>query len=549
MVVVLCALLLLAPRAQQSDPPAPPRLVLQITVDQLRGDALARFEDRFVDGGFRYLLENGTHFAAAHYEHANTETAPGHATLVTGAHPAGHGIVANDWIDRVTGTFVYNTEDDRHHVLGEDPRPHRGVSPRNLLSSTIGDELVLHTGGRSRVFSVSAKDRGAILPGGHRGKAFWFSKSDGRYVTSSYYYDEVPAWVRAWNAEQRADAYKGRSWELVGGRETYTAALDDRPFEADFDALGRTFPHPLGDGSSRAFYAVLYVTPMVDELTLDFAVNLIGRERIAQGSTDYLALSFSSPDTAGHLFGQASWEYEDAVLRVDRLLAELFREIDAAVGLKRTLVVLSADHGGPEAPEVLAEPGREVGRHPLDWFRAGNPLGPDLLERFGRDDLIAGHSHPYLYLNVEAIAEAGLEIEDVERFVADRVVELPGIARAVTRTDLLSGDVPDDALHRQVLHSFHPRRSGHVHLIQEQGWLLHSTREAEQLGLEGMAAIHGSPWTYDTFVPILFAGPGIPESVVSRRVSPCDIAPTLAAYLGVKPPSGCVGDPLPEVLR
>src|SRR5210317_1594172 len=177
-----------------------PKLVLQITVDQLRGDVTMRYKDRFGQGGFRYLLEKGTHYNNANYQHANTETAVGHATLATGADPSRHGIVANDWINQKTGAFVYNTEDDRHHIIGREPKAHEGVSPRNLAASTFGDELVVYNGGRSRAFSVSVKDRGAILPGGHAGKAFWFSKSSGEFVTSTYYYDDYPAWVKQWNA-------------------------------------------------------------------------------------------------------------------------------------------------------------------------------------------------------------------------------------------------------------------------------------------------------------------------------------------------------------
>ncbi len=239
--------------------PVPPKLILHITVDQLRGDLPMRFKERLGKGGFRYLLENGTHYKNAHYQHANTETAVGHATLATGADPSRHGIIANDWIDQKTGKFVYNTEDDRHHIVGSEPKAHNGVSPRNLLASTIGDELVVNNGGMSRVFSVSVKDRGAILPGGHAGKAFWYSKRSGKFVTSTYYYDDYPEWVKQWNAAKPADLYKGKTWDLLHDRSSYIASdIDDRPYEAAFAELGRTFPHDLGDGSSKYFYLILH---------------------------------------------------------------------------------------------------------------------------------------------------------------------------------------------------------------------------------------------------------------------------------------------------
>ena len=338
------------------------KLVVQITVDQLRGDLPMRYRDRLGEGGFRYLLEQGVHYSNAHYRHANTETAVGHATLVTGADPSAHGIVGNDWIDPVSGAFVYNTEDDRHHLVGKERKAHQGVSPRNLLASTIGDELVLSNGGRSRVFSVSGKDRGAILPGGHAGKAFWYSKSSGQFVTSSYYYDAYPGWVEAWNGAAPAEAYRGRSWELLREKSTYQAAdRDDRAYEAAALGMGRVFPHAYGD--DKYLTLRLGITPPVDELTLDFVKTLIREEGLGQrGATDFLAVSFSATDYVGHLFGPSSLESEDMILRVDRTLAELFQAIDQAVGLENSLIVLSADHGGPDAPERASEIGIEAGR-------------------------------------------------------------------------------------------------------------------------------------------------------------------------------------------
>jgi len=499
------------------------------------------------EGGFRYLLEQGTYFANAHYRHANTETAVGHSTLFTGADPSGHGVIANDWIDGATGAFVYNTEDDRHHLIGKDPQPHKGMSPRNLMASTIGDELVLHNAGRSRVFSVSIKDRGAILPGGHAGKAFWYSKSSGDFVTSSYYYDDNPEWMKAWNAGKPADSYRGESWELLHDRSTYVAAdIDDRPFEADLPPMGRTFPHQLGD--DKYLYLRLSLSPVGDVLTLDFTKALFEAEQLGQSeATDFLAVSFSSTDYVGHLFGPSSLESEDNALRLDRVLAELFAYVDEKVGLENTLIVLSADHGAPDAPEHVAAIGMETGRFDFDYFKKPGPLTEALERRFGRGDLIATHSHPYLYLDHKALAESSLDVAEVESFLADELMKVPGIAYAMTRTALLEGRVSGAPLQEKIRRSFHPERSGNIHLVPDQYWFLHSTDEAHQMGLEGIAAIHGSPWAYDTFVPIFFAGHRVSPAKVYRRVGPHDIAATIAAYLDIKPPSGSVGTPLFEV--
>jgi predicted AlkP superfamily pyrophosphatase or phosphodiesterase len=528
--------------------PESPKLVVQITVDQLRGDLPMRYRGRLPEGGLRYLLEEGTHYANAHHRHANTETAVGHATLVTGADPSRHGIVSNDWIDPVTGAFVYNTEDERHHLIGVEPKPHSGVSPRNLLSSTIGDELVLSNAGRSRVFSVSGKDRGAILPGGHAGKAFWYSKSSGAFVTSSYYYEAYPEWVTAWNAAKPAERYRGEKWELLQPRESYVAKdLDDRPYEADFQDLGRTFPHDYGDG--KYLYLVVGLTPAIDELTLDFAKRVIEKEKLGAGeATDFLAVSFSATDYVGHLFGPSSLESEDNLLRLDRVLASFFAFLDKTVGLENTLIALSADHGGPEAPEYARSIGIEAGRFSFDHFKKPNEVTAALKQRFGRDDFILTHSHPYLYLDYDAIREAKQDPAQVERFIAAEATKIPGIRFAMSRSELLEGRYADSPIQRQIRRNFHPDRSGAIHLVQDQYWFLHSTDEAARMGLSGLAAIHGSPWAYDTYVPIFFAGHTVPAQTITRRVATTDVAPTIAAYLGIKPPSGSIGNPLEEVL-
>lgn len=525
-----------------------PRLILQITVDQLRGDLPQRYADRFGAGGFRYLFEEGTHYANAHYRHANTETAPGHATLATGADPAIHGIVANDWIDRQTGAFVYNTEDDRHHLLGKEPKPHEGVSPRNLLASTFGDELVLDTNGGARVFSVSSKDRGAILPGGHAGKAFWLSRSSGTYVTSTYYYDAYPAWVEAWNREGPVSRYAGTSWNLMRERETYLYQdADDQPWEVDLPTFGRTFPHAFGEG--RFAPLLVSLSPMADAVTLDFAKTLIDAEGIGRGPhTDLLAVSFSATDYAGHLFGPGSLESEDTILRLDRVLADLFAFVEARVGLEHTLIVLSADHGGVEAPEQAEAIGISAGRVPLDFFREPNSVSQALEERYGVADLIRAPSHPYLYLDTEAIRAAGLSVAEVEQYAAEQATLVPGIERAFARSDLLASEVPRTPLAAAVRRSLHPARSGNLHLVQRPYWFLHSTEEAKKMGVPSLAAIHGSPWAYDTHVPIFFAGHRVEQRRVDRRVGPHDIAATLSAYLGVKPPSGSSRTLLLEVL-
>ena len=521
---------------------ASPKLIVQITIDQLRGDMLPRFKRRFGDKGFRYLMDSGVYYTNAHYLHANTFTAAGHATLATGGHAAQHGMAGNYWFDAETGQEVYCVEDARHTLIGEKPTEHQGTSPRNLLSSTFGDELLLASGNTSRVFSVSTKDRGAIIPGGHAGKAFWYDKNSGQFVTSTFYYTDYPEWVSKWNDAEPATQYQGASWTLLHDQASYLyGAGDDRPFEGMPPVFDTTFPHTLPDEDSKRLYSLLRTTPYGDQLTLAFVKELVRQEKLGQGkSPDVLALSFSATDSIGHTFGPHSLEYEDNLLRLDISLAELFTFLDQQVGLANTLIVLSSDHGVGDAPEYMQEHGFTVGRlSPKEVVRQVNTVFRARFERHA--DIVLDFQTPSFYLNRDLIAQVGLDIEAAEQAVAQQLRRVPGIAQAVTRSDLLRNAIPDTPLMQRVQRSFHPQRSGNVVIVQEQYWFLHSQTQ--------LAAMHGSPYAYDTHVPIIFAGGGITPQLVGRSVAPADIAPTLSAILGIIPPSGSTGTPLAEVLQ
>ncbi|HSM13148.1 MAG TPA: alkaline phosphatase family protein [Thermoanaerobaculia bacterium] len=549
----LAALLVAAPAGASE----PPRLILQITVDQLRGDLIGRYLERMGDGGFRRLLDTGVVYDDAHHPHANTETIVGHATLATGAYPAAHGMIGNVWLDRATGELTYNIEDSAYPLLTAGADVDRGTeidptqkaarsegrSPRNLLVSTFGDELALHTAGRAKVFAVSVKDRGAVSLAGHAGKAFWFSKATGEFVTSRFYYDRYPAWVEAFNAERPASRYAGTSWELLLDRSRYLLGdRDDQPWETAFGSYGRVFPHPYGPADGKYFTTLLTLSPAGDELTLDFAKRLIESEQVgADEVTDFLAVSFSSTDYVGHLFGPSSLEAEDNLLRLDRTLADLLAFVDARVGLARTLVVLSADHGGPEVPGQLRESGFEADYvDPSSWDT--QPGIARLKQRFGiGEELIQRYFHPYVYLDHEVLREHRLDPAEVERAVAEELTQLDGVALAVSSTALVEGRVPDTPLLRAILHNHNPRRSGDVFVVFEPNWFLNDFD-----GL-AVAATHGSPWTYDSFVPLIFAGAGLEPRHVARPVETIDVARTLAAFVGTKPPSAARGEILPEV--
>ena len=556
---LLAGTLILAPLPGGAAAEQPPRLVLQITVDALRGDLPGRYSHLFGDGGFRYLMEQGVHYTNAHYQHANTETIVGHVSLATGTVPAAHGMVGNVWFDREDGRLVYNIEDPGHHLLTAgadvdreteiDPTQKAakvdGRSPATILSSTFSDELAVHYNGKPKIFGVSVKDRGAVSLAGHAGKAFWFSKAGGEFVTSSYYYDQYPEWVTAWNAGKPAQAYAGKSWELMQDSSKYLFGdSDDREYETDFPGFGRTFPHPYGEADDKYFTTRLTLSPAGDELTLAFAKALIEAENLGQDEVpDYLAVSFSSTDYVGHVFGASSLESEDNLARLDRTLAELFAYVDEKVGLENTLIVLSADHGQPEVPGRLHELGIENARHFDTAALDKAPAIAALKAQFGiGEELIEAYNQPYLYLNRELIREKGLDQAEVETAVAAELVKFDGVATAVSSTALRTASLPDTLLMRAILRNFHPKRSGDIYVVFEPNVFIND--------FDGLtvASTHGSPWRYDTFVPVMFAGAGLKPGTVSRPVTPYDVAPTLADYLGVKPPSGAIGNPLVEVV-
>lgn len=550
--VAVLALWASASLAQES-----PRLVLQITVDQLRGDLVDRFGRHLDEGGFRYLLENGAHFANAHHRHANTETIVGHVTLATGTDPAIHGMVANLWFDRVAGTQFYNVQDPDFPLVGAagidastevDPTQRAattdGRSPRSILTSTISDEIALHFGPQAKVFGVSVKDRGAISMAGHAGTAYWFSKSEGRFVTSTFYRDDYPGWIAEWEEKGVVASYGRREWTLSRPPADYMfGTRDDQAWETDFPGFGRTFPHAWGASDDKYFTTRLTLSPAGDEITADFAKTLIDAEGLGQDDvTDYLAVSFSSTDYVGHIFGPSSLESEDNLLRLDRTIAGLLAHVDAQVGLDRTLVVLSADHGAPEHPDYLATLGIEAGT--FEFERVDTEPGfVRLTAEFGESrELILNFSNPYLYLNTEVIEARGLDKAEVERAVAAELERLPGIAHAVSASALRKGEISRGKVQDAILANFHPDRSGDIYIVFEPHWFI-----ADFDGLH-VASAHGSPWTYDSHVPIIMAGPGIQAGRFLRRVETVDLAPSIAAYLGTKMPSGAIGQPLSEAL-
>lgn len=557
------ALALAVPLLANSDvpmttPPRPvPSLVLQITVDQLRADLPARFADRMGEGGLRHLMESGVVYRDAIHAHANTETIVGHATLATGAHPSEHGMVGNLWFDRETGFLTYNVEDSHYRLLTAgggvdddveiDPTQKaarsEGRSPRALQVSTFADELLKASGGKARAIGVSVKDRGAIAMAGHGGTAYWFSKSRAEFVTSTYYMERYPEWVEAFNAERPAARYAGTRWELLHARSSYLyGAADDQHWETDVAGFGRTFPHDYGDGGSRYFSTWLTLSPAGDELVVDFACRAIPAEQLGKDAvTDYLSVSLSSTDYVGHVFGPSSLEAEDNLLRLDRSIARLLACVEREAGLDRTLVVLSADHGAPDAPGYLNALGIPAAYiDPDAWER--EPAIQRIKSAFGIESrLIERYAHPYLFLSDEVKKNPGIDALALEAAIAKELSLFDGVWLAVSSTALRQGLQADTGLMRAVLNNFHHKRSGDIYLVFEPNRFINDFD-----GLE-VASTHGSPWRYDAHVPLIFAGASLRPASVDRRVHTVDVAPTLSTLLGIQAPSGAAGRALPEV--
>jgi len=536
-----------------------PKLIVQITVDALRGDFPTRYQHVLGDGGFRYLLDKGIYYKNAYYEHGNTETIVGHVSLATGAVPATHGMIGNVWFDREQDRLVYNIEDADYELLSAnadvdknieiDPTQKAakvdGRSPSNILSSTFSDEMAIFSAGASKIFSVSVKDRGAVSMAGQTGKAFWFSKANGEFVTSNYYYDHYPDWVNKWNADKPINVYSGKQWQLMLPTEDYMfGELNDHEYVTKLPGFRQSFPHDYGVSEDKYFTTLLTTSPAGDELTLNFAKTLVEQEQLGQDDVpDYLAISFSSTDYVGHLFGASSLESEDNFARLDRTLASLFSFIDNKVGLDNTLIVLSADHGQPEVPGYLNDLGMKDAAHfDMDSLDK-TPIIAAVKKRFAIEaNLVEAFFQPYIYLNQKMLNDKGIDADEVAQALAEELMNVKGIAYAISSASLSTTNLPDQAVKRAIQNNFHPKRSGDIYVVFEPNVFI-----SDFDGLD-VASVHGSPWRYDSFVPVIFVGAGLSSAHVNRLITPYDIAPTLSAYIGSKPPSGAFGTPLLEVL-
>jgi arylsulfatase A-like enzyme len=522
---VVAALLILvlsppgAPRAQgRAGHTADIKLVLLVAVDQFRYDYLTRFRAEYA-GGFSKLLVRGATFTQAYLDHYPTVTAVGHSTMLSGAIPAVSGIIGNDWYDRTAGATVTSVSDPDTQLVGATGQ---GSSPRRLLVSTLGDEMknaVAHLPAEAtpKVFGLSLKDRSAILPVGHRADAaYWFDTRTGAFITSTYYRAEPHSWAAQFNQAAPTDKFAARKWQFL-------------------DAASGT-GHPMPDTPGAQLYSAVYGSPFGNELLKDFAVAALEGERLGQRSaTDLLSVSFSSNDAVGHTYGPDSPEVRDIAVRTDRVVGELLARVDALVGLDRTLVAFTTDHGVAPMPEVQQQRKLPGGR--MKSEELFGPIAAALTSKYGEGKWILATAGTAPYLNHSLIAEKGLDPSEVRRVAAAAASVVPHVARVYTREQLLSGEVSADSIGRRVVRGYNLQRSGDLEIVLDPYWLRASS-----------GTTHGTPYSYDAHIPLVLMGPGVKPGAYSVTVALNDLAPTLATLLGIENPSGSSGRVLVEAL-
>ncbi len=519
--------------------PDRPKLVVGIVVDQMRWDYLYRYYDRYApDGGFRRFLQQGFSCENTLIPYTPTITACGHTCIYTGSVPAIHGITGNAWWDNELMRSVYCTEDKNVRTVGSATAAGQ-MSPRNMLVTTVGDELRLATNFRSKVIGVAIKDRGGILPAGHSANAaYWYDSKSGDWISSSYYMNDLPQWVKDLNAQKLTDKYYEQGWNLLYPADTYLqSTADDEPYESK--PLGtdqKGFPYDLKRFAGKN-YGAIASTPYGNSITAAMAKAAIANEQLGTDAiTDFLAVSFSSPDYIGHAFGPNSMEAEDGFLRLDRELGDLFQYLDQQVGKGQYLVFLSADHGVAHIPGFLQE--NKLPGGTIDDSRWMKELNTSLQQSFGTDRLITSTYNYQFYLNHPLMDSLKTDEKAVKKIIVNYLSKQEGVARAFAIDKIM--EVPLNGKIRDMLvNGYYPRRSGDIQFVLQPGYI--------DGGVTGTT--HGIWNPYDAHIPLLFYGWKVPHGKTNRETYMTDIAPTIAALLHIQMPNGAVGHVIEEVTQ
>lgn len=536
--LLLASLVISSSFAQKAKPVSStlpkPKLVVGIVVDQMRYDYLYRFYNKYSEGGFKRLMRDGFNCRNNHYDYVPTVTAAGHAAIFTGSSPALDGIVGNEWFNQQTGKTIYCVEDSSVATVGSSTKAGL-MSPKNLLVSTITDQLKIANNHQSKTIGIALKDRGAILPAGHTANgAYWFDSKDGSWITSSFYMKDLPQWVKDFNGQKFPQKYMVKGWNTLLPLDQYTeSTADDMPFEGKLPGEEKpVFPHELLARPGVNLLEVIRTTPFGNTLTKDFALAALKNENLGKGEkTDFLTVSFSSTDYVGHMFGPNSIEAEDTYLRLDLDLADLLNNLDSSVGKGNYLVFLSADHGAADIP------GNWILNHlpagVFDKTKAGAEVKDALKAKFGEGDFIRAEENYQLYLNHALLKEKKISIKEVSEVIKETLTKRDDVADVINLHDLSNTTLNDYQIDF-VKNGYNPRRSGDIMLLLNPGWF-----SGYKTG-----TTHGVMYRYDTHVPLLFYGWNVKNGETSARTNISDISPTVADILSILEPNGSIGDPI-----
>jgi predicted AlkP superfamily pyrophosphatase or phosphodiesterase len=513
--------------------PKAPKLVVGIVVDQMRYDYLYRYDSKYGKGGLKRMMKEGFNAKNLHYNYGPTVTAAGHAAIFTGSVPNVNGIVGNDWYDQKTNKDVYCTEDSTVSTVGTTSTAGK-MSPKNLLVSTVTDQLRIANNFRSKTIGVALKDRGSILPAGHTANgAYWFDSFDGSWITSTFYMNDLPKWVKDFNAKKSADKYKNAVWNTLLPINKYTeSTADESVFESKmFGQTNTSFPHQIPEGKGNV-YEMLKSTPFGNTLTKEFALAAIEGENLGKGEfTDFLTISFSSPDYVGHAFGPNSIEVEDIYLRLDKDLEEILNTLDAKLGKNNYLVFLSADHGVADIPGLWKQNKLPAGLFQTVGIR--NIANDALNKKFGVSNLIEAEDNYQYYLNDKVLKEKNITINEVCAVIKENILDNEGIADVINLHELNNVNLPASLLSK-IVNGVNVKRSGDIMLL---------TRPMYYAG-RPTGTGHSVIYNYDSHVPALFFGWKVPSGESAVRYSISDIAPTISNLLNILEPSGSVGNPI-----
>ncbi len=515
-----------------------PKLVVGMVVDQMRWDYLYRYYDRYANGGFKRLLNDGFSAENTLIPYTPTVTACGHASIYTGSVPAINGIIGNNWFDPQIGRDVYCVEDKEAKTVGSLSKEGL-MSPKNLLVTTMTDELRMATNFRSKVVSISMKDRGAILPGGHTANgSYWYDDATGNFITSSHYMTALPSWVNQFNSQKWPDKFFEKDWHTLYPIESYiNSTADNKTFEGLFRGEKTpTFPHLFKQYATKN-YSMMASMPYGNTFTLEMAKSAIVGEKLGQqGNTDFLAVSLSSTDYVGHQFGPNSIEAEDTYLRLDKDLEAFFTYLDKMVGKGNYLFFLTADHGATQVPAFSKEnklPGKG-----LSTRKFRTELDSLVLNKFKVKSAIFTIMNNQIIFNTEAIQTSKADYTEIKQFCIDYLLKQDGILNAVDIKNLNNVSIPSE-LKTKLMNSYNARRSGDIYYILDAGWY-------PSLG----TGTGHSAWNpYDSHIPAVFMGWGVKPGKTNKQYYMTDIAPTISALLRIQEPSGSIGKVITELIK